>query len=142
MYNAYEMSDCMMKCKVLMTRVSKNEATGITQHTFIGNIVNKENRLCFRYVETDSKAHCLVLYENDEVTIKRDGETRSNMHLIENQNCVAEIITPFGQMDVTVRANKIVRKSNSLHVSYSLVEGDDVIDNIDITWQFIKEDIN
>lgn len=141
MYNAYEMSDSMMKCKVEMTRKSKNDNKAFSA-TYVGDMVSKEQRLCFRYNESDTGAHCLVLYENDEVTIKRDGETRSELRLNYKHNSVAEIITPYGQMNMVVHTHSIERKANALRVYYSLCEGNEEIDRIDITWNLMKEGIS
>ena len=66
MYNAYEMSDSMMKCKIKMTRKSMKDISDRFTGTYIGDVVNKENCLCFRYTEFDTGARCFVLYEDDE----------------------------------------------------------------------------
>lgn len=142
MYNAYEMSDSMMKCKIKMTRKSMKDISDRFTGTYIGDVVNKENCLCFRYTEFDTGARCFVLYEEDEVTIKRTGETRSKLVLRENQDTVAEITTPYGEMGMNVRTSDITRIGNSLHVCYAFVEGNEETDIIDITWEIMKEGIS
>ena len=142
MYNAYEMSDSMMKCKIKMTRKSKKDVSDKFAGTYIGDVVNKDDCLCFRYTEFDTGARCFVLYEDDEVTIKRTAETRSKLVLNDAKETVAEIVTPYGEMEMKIRTYDVTRHANSLHVCYSLVEGNDETDIIDITWEIMKEGIS
>lgn len=142
MYNAYEMSDNMMKCKIKMTRISMKDISDRTTATYIGDVVNKDDCLCFRYTEFDSGARCFVLFEKDEVTIKRTAETRSKLVLNEIKQTSVEIVTPYGNMEVPIRTSEITRKANSLHVCYSLIEDNNESDVIDITWEIMKEGIS
>ncbi len=132
-----------MKCKVEMTRRSKHDPSTNSKTVYLGDMACKENRMGIRYNEHDSGAHCLIIYDNETLHIKRTGDTTSDIKLKENEKTVNVIRTPYGNIEMIFETYKIRRTATALEVGYRLVdENSQVVDDILINWNIKKEGIS
>ena len=125
-----------------MRRVDKLDSHNNLTEINICDMVNKLERLAFRYNETSTNAHCFIIYEDGVATIKREGEVKSELRLIAKEKTTAKVITPYGEMDMQIYTYDIQKTVDMFRVDYAIIENEKVVSRFDINWTFQFHDLS
>lgn len=123
----------MKKCKIVMTRQSMEQSDTNESHEYIADLAENDQSIAIRYSDGQGNRF-MVVFKDDVLKLKCEGETKSKLELIENKWTDVELITPFGNMILRSKAKKIIQTRNSLSVQYKLYQGDELVDEIRIRW--------
>ena len=131
----------MKKCKIVMTRQSMEQSDTNESHSYIADLAENDKSMALRYSDGHGNRF-MVVFNDDVLKLKCEGETKSRLELIENKWTDVELNTPFGIMILKSRAKKVLNTKNSLSVHYELYQGDELVDEIKIRWDIDRTAIS
>lgn len=124
-----------------MIRYSETQKDTIDKHSYIADLAENDNSIALRYKDEQGN-HFMVLYKNGVLKLKCEGESTSNLELIEGEWTKVELETPFGNMVLRSKAKELSHSKNHLFVRYVLYQEDELIDEISLKWNLLRTGIS
>lgn len=119
----------------------QSDGTGTDTVTETGTgAYRKTGGKCYLSYETDA-AKVYIKAQNDSVTVKRTGESDSEIQYVPGRSAELEYKTPYGTFGMRVKTDAVTVDAHSsvIRLRYRLSGGEDeMVNNVEIKWEVIK----
>ena len=128
-----------MKVKLILKRTHLYLDEKLILHNGEAFLKKEDNIMYIEYVEEDD-VKVEVKASEDELSILRNGEHRSELVFIPNKKTIGKIISEYGVLPLEIYTRKYIRNHNVVALEYDIIHDDDVDDSFRMIWN-MKEDI-
>ena len=128
-----------MKVKLILKRTHLYLDEKLILHNGEAFLKKEDNIMYIEYVEEDD-VKVEVKASEDELSILRNGEHRSELVFIPNKKTIGKIISEYGVLPLEIYTRKYIRNHNVVALEYDIIHDDDVVDSFRMIWN-MKEDI-
>lgn len=128
-----------MKVKLTLKRTHLYLDEKLILHNGEAFLKKEDGVMHIEYVE-EHDVNVEVKASEDELSILRNGEHRSELVFIPNQKTVGKIISEYGVLPLEIYTRKYIRNHNVIALEYDIIHDDDIVDGFRMIWN-MKEDI-